>query len=106
MKKILSIFALALIFSASVNAAEKQEEEFERGVGKMNSVFIPKGYIGGGLNFSYNTLELGNVLESIKVFKTSEAGKVEAGIISITRDSANNTILKSLTAFEGCVVCI
>lgn len=60
MKKILSIFALALIFSASVNAAEKQDEEFERGVGKMNSVFIPKGYIGGGLNFSYNTLELGN----------------------------------------------
>ena len=55
---------------------------------------------------SIYTLELGNVLESIKVFKTTEAGKVEAGIISITRDSANNTILKSLTAFEGCVVCI
>ena len=60
MKKILSIIALALVFSASSFATEKQNDEFERGVGKMNSVFIPKGYIGGGLNFSYNTLDLGN----------------------------------------------
>ena len=51
-------------------------------------------------------LELGNVLESIKVFKTKETGKVETGVVSITRDTANNTILKSLTAFDGCVVCI
>ena len=51
-------------------------------------------------------LELGNVLESLKVFKTTEAGMVESGIVAITRDSSNNTILKSLTAFDGCVVCI
>lgn len=53
----------------------------------------------------YN-LELGNILESLKVFKTTETGKVETGIVSITRDLSNNTILKSLTAFDGCVVCI
>ena len=53
----------------------------------------------------YN-LELGNVLESLKVFKTTEVGKIEAGIVSITRDTANNSKLKSLTAFDGCVVCI
>ena len=52
------------------------------------------------------TLELGNILESIKIFKTTESGKAEAGIVSITRDTSNNTILKSLTAFDGCVVCI
>lgn len=51
-------------------------------------------------------LELGNVLESIKVFKTTGTGKIETGVVSITRDTANNTILKSLTAFDGCVVCI
>ena len=53
----------------------------------------------------YN-LELGNILESIKVFKNTEIGNVETGIVSITRDLSNNTILKSLTAFDGCVVCI
>ena len=54
---------------------------------------------------TYN-LELGSILESVKVFKTTEIGKVEAGIVSITRDTANNTILRSLTAFDGCIVCI
>ena len=52
------------------------------------------------------TLELGNILESIKVFKTTETGKVETSIVDISRDTANNTILKSLTGFNGCVVCI
>ena len=51
-------------------------------------------------------LELGNVLESLKVFKTTEMGKVETSIVDITRDSSNNTILKSLTTFDGCVVCV
>ena len=53
----------------------------------------------------YN-LELGNILESIKVFKNTEIGNVETGIVSITRDSLNNTILKSLTAFDGCIICV
>lgn len=52
------------------------------------------------------SLELGSILESMKVFKTTDNGKVEAGIVSITRDTANNTTLKSLIAFDGCVVCI
>ena len=52
------------------------------------------------------SLELGNVLESLKVFKTTDNGKTEAGIVSITRSTSNNTILKSLTALDGCVVCV
>ena len=51
-------------------------------------------------------LELGNILESIKVFKTTETGKVETSIVTIARDLDNQTVLKSLTAFDGCVVCI
>lgn len=51
-------------------------------------------------------LELGNILESLKVFKTTETGKIETSIVDITRDTTNNTILKSLTGFDGCVVCI
>lgn len=52
------------------------------------------------------TIELGSIMESLKVFKTTETGNIETGIVSITRDTANNTMLKSLTAFDGCVVCI
>lgn len=51
-------------------------------------------------------LELGNISDGLKVFKITETGKVETSIVDITRDTANNTILKSLTAFDGCVVCI
>ena len=51
-------------------------------------------------------LELGNILESVKVFKTTETRKIETSIVDITRDTSNNTILKSLTAFDGCVICI
>lgn len=51
-------------------------------------------------------LELGNILDSLKVFKTTETGKVETSIVTISRDLNNQTILKSLTAFDGCVVCI
>jgi phage-related tail fiber protein len=51
-------------------------------------------------------LELRNILESLKVFKTTETGKIETSIVDITRDTANNTTLKSLTAFDGCVVSI
>ena len=52
------------------------------------------------------TLEMGNILESVKVFKTTDNEKIETSLVDITRDSANNTILKSLTAFDGCVVCM
>lgn len=62
MKRILSILALSVLVSVSLSASESQEGAFDRGVGKMNSVFIPKGYIGGGLNFSYNTMNLGNAV--------------------------------------------
>lgn len=65
MKKILSVLALTLVFFGSLNAAEKNVEKFDRAVGKMNSVFIPKGYIGGGFNFSYNTLDLGNATNDV-----------------------------------------
>ena len=60
MKKLLIIIASALVFSNAVMAEEKGTEVFDRGVGKMNSVFIPKGYIGGGLAFSYKTYDFGN----------------------------------------------
>ena len=51
-------------------------------------------------------LELGNILESLKVFKKTDTSKIETSIVDITRDTLNNTTLKSLTAFDGCVVCI
>ena len=60
MKKIFIILSLIAFSSAAVMAAEKGAEgDFDRGVGKMNSVFIPKGYVGGGLSFSYKTYDFG-----------------------------------------------
>lgn len=53
----------------------------------------------------YN-LELGDVLESLKIFKTTKTGKVETGIVAIERDANNYTILKALTSFDGCVICV
>lgn len=60
MKKIFAIISIALLASGSLAASEKEEAKaFDRGVGKMNSVFIPKGYVGGGLTFSYRTYDMG-----------------------------------------------
>lgn len=66
MKKILIIMALA--FASSVASAAGDGENgraFDRGVGKMNSTFIPKGYIGGGLTFSYKTYDLGQSTDDV-----------------------------------------
>lgn len=60
MKKIVII--AALICAAYTNlfaSGGSVEEPFDRGVGKMNSVFIPKGYIGAGVSFSYKTYDFG-----------------------------------------------
>ena len=53
--------------SVSLAASEVQEsaEAFDRGVGKMNSVFIPKGYMGGGLTFSYKTYDMGQGTDDV-----------------------------------------
>ena len=66
MKRILMILTLALTASVALNATEAEETEvFDRGVGKMNSVFIPKGYIGGGLTFSYKTYDMGQSIDDV-----------------------------------------
>ncbi len=36
-------------------------ERFDRGIGRSTSVFIPKGYIGGGVSFSMNNYSLGQL---------------------------------------------
>lgn len=35
-------------------------EPFDRGIGKPNSVFIPKGTVGAGVSFAYNNYNIGN----------------------------------------------
>ena len=66
MKRFIMIMTLALMSSVAINASEAEEAEvFDRGVGKMNSVFIPKGYVGSGLTFSYRTYELGQATDDV-----------------------------------------
>lgn len=61
MKKIIFAFFILIASVSSVMATSHDNDNgaFDRGVGKMNSVFIPKGYMGAGLTFSYNTYNLG-----------------------------------------------
>ena len=59
-KRLIITISVLLIASSSLVASEKEATKtFDRGVGKMNSVFIPKGYMGGGFTFSYKTFDLG-----------------------------------------------
>lgn len=64
MKRIILISILLLSFTSSFAAREKTSqavEPFDRGLGQsLVGVFVPKGTISAGINFSYNTVELGN----------------------------------------------
>lgn len=66
MKKIFALTAFVLMLPLSVMASDNEEgKAFDRGVGKMNSVFIPKGYMGGGLTVSYKTYDLGKGTDDV-----------------------------------------
>ena len=52
------------------------------------------------------SLNLGEINESLRIFKTTTGGKVQTALVEINRNSTNLTTLKSLAAFDGCVVCI
>lgn len=68
MKKIITILA-ALISVSVVNAKNTKENEevvpFDRGIGISSSTFIPKGSIGFGATFSYNTYDIGNTADDL-----------------------------------------
>jgi len=60
--KRLSAAIIMLCTSLAAMAVEKETspEPFDRGIGKANSLFIPKGSVGGGLSVSYSSYQLGN----------------------------------------------
>lgn len=68
MKKIITILA-ALISVSVVNAKNTKENggvvPFDRGIGISSSTFIPKGTIGFGATFSYNTYDIGNTADDL-----------------------------------------
>ena len=53
--------------SASVNAFSKDTttvvKGFDRGIGRPNSVFIPKGTVGAGVSLAYNDYSIGNLVD-------------------------------------------
>ena len=51
-------------------------------------------------------LNLGDIRESLKVFKTDAAGKTNVPGCDIKRTLKNSTILRSLISFDGCVVAL
>ncbi len=42
---------------------EKSVEPFDRGIGASTTVFVPKGTVNTGINFSYNTIDLGQAAD-------------------------------------------
>lgn len=52
------------------------------------------------------TLSLGEINESFKVFKITETGKQDVLLVDILRNSSNITTLRSITAFDGCILTI
>ena len=61
MKRLFAVIFISCL-GLSVWAAEDQtaSEPFDRGIGKANSLFIPKGTIGGGLSVSYSNYQFGD----------------------------------------------
>ena len=60
-RSILTVILLCCgVFSWATEKNQVQEKPFDRGIGKANSLFIPKGTIGGGLAVSYSSYQLGN----------------------------------------------
>lgn len=62
MKRYVLITLLICIAANSLAGSKEKEpvEPFDRGIGVSDVVFIPKGTVGAGVNFSYNTVDLGN----------------------------------------------
>ncbi len=67
MKKIISFFlVISAVFCTADIAVSKEKknaeeaEPFDRGIGRTSSCFIPKGTVGAGVSFSYNSYSLGN----------------------------------------------
>ena len=61
MKRII-LLSILITFAAYSSAGSEKDpvEPFDRGIGMSNTVFVPKGTVGTGVNFSYNTIDLGN----------------------------------------------
>lgn len=65
-KKIILIsllFALAAAQTVAARDRQSDIEPFDRGIGKSNSCFIPKGTVGAGVSFSYSKYDLGNLTD-------------------------------------------
>ena len=52
------------------------------------------------------SLDLGTISDGIKVFKTTDNGKVDTALVDINKDKNDMTILKAITPFDGCVLCV
>ena len=66
MKRIISI-SIMICFAANSWAGTPEKEQpvepFDRGIGMSDAVFVPKGTVATGVNFSYNTLDMGNAAD-------------------------------------------
>ncbi len=52
------------------------------------------------------SLDLGTISDGIKVFKTTDNGRADTALVDINKDKNDMTILKAITPFDGCVLCV
>ena len=57
------MLALATALTAAAKSDTTAVKPFDRGIGKSNSCFIPKGTVGAGVSFSYSKYNLGNMAD-------------------------------------------
>lgn len=60
-----AIVILAATFSVVAKRDTTVVKPFDRGIGRSNSTFIPKGTVGAGVSLSYNNYNLGNAAEDV-----------------------------------------
>ncbi len=61
---IISILSLAVVDGWAGSRKDREPvEPFDRGIGTSSTVFVPKGTIFTGVNFSYNTVDLGQAAD-------------------------------------------
>lgn len=64
MKRLLIVITFLTAGLSSWAAGDKSElGQFDRGIGKANSLFIPKGTVGTGLSVSYSNYKVGNGID-------------------------------------------
>ena len=85
MRKYLIFASFLCLGLVTARAQDEEQVAFDRGIDTPNSLFIPKGTIGGGLAFSYTTADAGNYADDSGFsLVTSVLGNLRGNIYNVS----------------------